>query len=170
MSLCPSLWLTYAMWSVLFSPCLVSTNYWSSILFSQSLTCCLSECSCHVAAGTAARCDCSSSRHLHALLVTSDRYKRFVTQVEQLGGAPCVMNTPLTHIPHPPSSDPNVTLHALGQAALQRQKMNPLFKMQSTGDAVNSFGEAAAAGGFLGRFPGSAIMPLVQQFIGMNTH
>ena len=80
------------------------------------------------------------------------------------------MNTPLTHIPHPASSDPSVTLHALGQAALRRTKMNPLFKTQSTGDAVNSFGEAAAAAGFLGRFPGSAIMPLVQQFIGLNKH
>ncbi len=80
------------------------------------------------------------------------------------------MNTPLAHIPHPPSSNPSVTLHVLGQAALQRTKMNPLFQTQSTGDTVNSFGEAAAAAGFLGRFPGSAIMPLVQQFIGMNMH
>ena len=80
------------------------------------------------------------------------------------------MNTPLTHIPHPPSSDPSVTLHALGQAALRRITMNPLLKRRTTGDAVNSFGEAAAAAGFLGRFPGSAIMPLVQQFIGMNKH
>ena len=110
------------------------------------------------------------SCHMHALFVTSDRHKCFVTQVDQLGGASCVMNTPLMHIPHPPASDPSVTLHALGQAALRRTKMNTLFKTQSTGDSVNSFGEAAAAGGFLGRFPGSAIMPLVQQFVGMNMH
>ncbi|KAL0023909.1 hypothetical protein WJX79_009725 [Trebouxia sp. C0005] len=88
--------------------------------------------------------------------------------VEQLGGASCVMNTPLTHIPHPSPSDPSVALHALAQAALRRRKMNPLMETQSTGDVVNSFGEAAAAAGFLGRFPGIAIMPLVQQFIGMN--
>ncbi len=87
-----------------------------------------------------------------------------------MGGASCVMNTPLTHIPHPPTSDPSLTLHALGQAALRRTNVNKPFKMQSTGDAVDSFGEAAAAAGFLGRFPGSAIMPLVQQFIGMNKH
>ena len=110
----------------------------------------------------------ASGCHWHALFVTNDQYKRFVTQVEQLGGASCVMNTPLTHIPHPSPSDPSVALHALAQAALRRRKMNPLMETQSTGDVVNSFGEAAAAAGFLGRFPGSAIMPLVQQFIGMN--
>lgn len=50
------------------------------------------------------------------------------------------------------------------QAALWQPSLLPVSKH---GDAVLSFGEAAAAEGFLGRFPGSEVMPLIQQFIGM---
>ena len=39
---------------------------------------------------------------------------------------------------------------------------------QPTGDDVTTFGEADAAAGFLGRFPGGEVMPLVQQFIALH--
>ena len=84
-----------------------------------------------------------------------------------MGGSAAVLQTPLTHIPHPPS-DPGITLQTLGQAAQQQVNLNTPGNEQLSGDAVCKFGEAAAAAGFLGRFPGSAIMPLVRQFIGMN--
>jgi len=56
----------------------------------------------------------------------------------------------------------------LGQIAKQRVSLIKAFPMQPIGDNVTNFGEAAAAPGFLGRFPGSEVMPLVQHFVGMK--
>lgn len=75
---------------------------------------------------------------------------------------------PLEHIPHPPTSDSQTTLSTLAESAQQRvnqRKVAPT-DTDTTGDSVSRFGEATAAAGFLGRFPGSEVMQLVQQFTG----
>ena len=47
--------------------------------------------------------------------------------------------------------------------ALQRQRQESSLKCSTHGDRVFSFDEAAAAGGCLGRFPGSEVLPLIRQ-------
>ena len=93
---------------------------------------------------------------------------RLQMQVEQMGGADAVVKTPLCHIPHPQTDGTTPSLQTLGNIALQRVSQHP--PVQPQGDAVTAFGEAAAASGFLGRFPGSQIMPLIQQVLGVATH
>lgn len=86
--------------------------------------------------------------------------------MKQIGGPASVKKVPLEHIPHPPTSDSQKTLSILAQAAQQRMNQSKTAATQTTGDTVSTFGEAAAAAGFLGRFPGSEVMQLVQQFTG----
>lgn len=86
--------------------------------------------------------------------------------VKQMGGPAIVSKIPLVHIAHPPTSDGQTTLGTIAQAAKQARKLKKPAAIQTTGDSVSSFGEAAAAAGFLGRFPGSEVMQLVQQFTG----
>lgn len=88
-----------------------------------------------------------------------------VLQVKHMGGSAAVSKIPLKHIPHPSNADSRVTLSTLAQAAQQRTQ-TAAVSAHKTGDSVQTFGEAAAAAGFLGRFPGSEVMPLVQQFTG----
>lgn len=83
-----------------------------------------------------------------------------------MGGPAIVSKIPLVHIAHPPTSDGQTTLGTIAQAAKQARKLKKPAAIQTTGDSVSSFGEAAAAAGFLGRFPGSEVMQLVQQFTG----
>ena len=47
----------------------------------------------------------------------------------------------------------------------QRQRRRPAVVL---GDGVSEFTEIAAAAGVLGRFPGSQVMPLVRQFVGLE--
>ena len=47
----------------------------------------------------------------------------------------------------------------------QRQRRRPAVVL---GDGVSEFTEIAAAAGALGRFPGSQVMPLVRQFVGLE--
>ena len=89
-------------------------------------------------------------------------------QVEQMGGASAVMKTPLCYIPHPQTDGARPSLQTLGQIALQRRSQKLI--VQPSGDDVTAFGEAAAASGCLGRFPGSQVMPLIQQFLGVAKH
>ena len=90
----------------------------------------------------------------------------FAPQVKQIGGPAAVGKVPLVHIPHPPTSDSQTTLATLAQAAQQRKEHTKAALTHTTGDSVSTFGEAAAAAGFLGRFPGSEVMQLVQRFNG----
>ena len=89
-------------------------------------------------------------------------------QIEQMGGASAVMKTPLCHIPHPQTDGLTPPLQTLGNLAQQR--ISNKEAVQPSGDDVTAFGEAAAASGFLGRFPGSQVMPLIQQFLGVANH
>ena len=77
---------------------------------------------------------------------------------------------PLEHIPHPPTSDSQTTLSTLAVSAQQRMKQRKAAPSHTTGDPASTFGEATAAAGFLGRFPGSEVMQLVQQFTGRSVH
>ena len=88
--------------------------------------------------------------------------------MKQIGGPTVVGKVPLEHIPHPSISDSQKTLATLAQAAQQRMRQRKPAATQTTGDTVSTFGEAAAAAGFLGRFPGSEVMQLVQQFTGRS--
>ena len=88
------------------------------------------------------------------------------TQVKQMGGPAIVGKVPLVHIAHPPTADGQITLGTIAQAAQRARNLRQSAGTHTTGDSVSSFGEAAAAGGFLGRFPGSEVMQLVQQFTG----
>lgn len=83
-----------------------------------------------------------------------------------MGGPAVVGKVPLVHIAHPPTSDSQTTLGSIAQAARQARHLKKPAAIHTTGDSVSSFGEAAAAAGFLGRFPGSEVMQLVQQFTG----
>ena len=73
---------------------------------------------------------------------------------------------PLEYIPHPPTSDSQTTLSTLAESAQQKVNQRKAAPTHTTGDSVSTFGEATAAAGFLGRFPGSEVMQLVQQFTG----
>ena len=75
---------------------------------------------------------------------------------------------PLEHIPHPPTVDGQTTLSTLAESAHRRIRQRKAAPTHTTGDAVGTFGEATAATGFLGRFPGSEVMQLVQQFMGRS--
>lgn len=88
--------------------------------------------------------------------------------MKQIGGPTIAGKVPLEHIPHPPTSDGQKTLSTLAQAAQQRMNQRRTVATPTTGDTVSTFGEAAAAAGFLGRFPGSEVMQLVQQFTGRS--
>lgn len=83
-----------------------------------------------------------------------------------MGGSAIVGKVPLVHIAHPPTSDSQTTLGTLAKAAQLARQLRKRAATNTTGDSVSSFGEAAAAAGFLGRFPGSEVMQLVQQFTG----
>ena len=82
-----------------------------------------------------------------------------------MGGSAAVSKIALQHIPHPSNTNSQTTLSTLAQAA-QRRTQNKAESTHRAGDNVVTFGEAVAASGFLGRFPGSEVMPLVKQFTG----
>lgn len=60
-----------------------------------------------------------------------------------------------------------------GQQAAQQQTVRQdqqqhLQQLQPLGDRVVAFDEISVAAGALGRFPGSQVMPLVRQFVGVE--
>lgn len=100
---------------------------------------------------------------LHAVKQATDSC--WDLQVGQLGGAEAVSKTPLSPIPHPKPAEEQPALQQLG--SLARQRMQQQEPVEPCGDAVCCFGESAAAEGFLGRFPGTEVMPLIQRFVGL---
>ena len=86
--------------------------------------------------------------------------------MQQLGGADLLSKTPLIHIPHPKPAEQQPSLQKLG--SLAKQRVQQQTHVTPIGDDVRTFGESAAATGYLGRFPGSEVMPLIQQFVGMG--
>ena len=90
-------------------------------------------------------------------------------QVAAVGGAEALPQHPLPHIPHPPPQLPS--LRQLAAAADARQAApsgDVQARRAAAGDGVVFFGETAAAGGDLGRFPGCEVMPLLQRFLGVS--
>ena len=70
-----------------------------------------------------------------------------------LGGAAAAAAIPLTHIEHPADG-------------LQRYQPSIPEQPPISGDSVACYDELSAASGCLGRFPGSQVMFLIQQFLG----
>lgn len=50
----------------------------------------------------------------------------------------------------------------------QQHEQQPRQPAVVLGDGVQEFSEIAVAAGALGRFPGSGIMPLIRQFVGLE--
>lgn len=94
-----------------------------------------------------------------------------MTQVAAVGGAGGLPQHPLPHIAHPPPQLPSLPqLAAKADAAEQQRQQHWRAGAVSNGSdgfgiGVRRFGEAAAAEGCLGRFPGCEVMPLVQRFL-----
>lgn len=105
-------------------------------------------------------------------------------QVQALGGDAAVDSIALGPIPHPAEEGAGgegaqaaaAVAAAIDGRQTQRQQQ-PIAARQGQerrrpaavlGDGVAEFSEIAVAAGALGRFPGSGIMPLVRQFIGLE--
>ena len=93
-----------------------------------------------------------------------ETYLVSVIQVEQMGGLQQVQRQPLEPISHPSESQPSLLEFGRSLAAAQQERAATAAPVRVAGDAVETFGELAAARGALGRFTGAGVMPLVRQF------
>jgi hypothetical protein len=80
-----------------------------------------------------------------------------------MGGPEAVLSIPVEFIPHPLPQEQQPSLQQLATQCRAWQAPTDSIK----GDLVSAFGEAAAAYGALGRFPGSSVMGIVKQFTGV---
>lgn len=91
---------------------------------------------------------------------------RVAPQVEALGGGTIVEGISLDPILTPDSSREWSSQELMEYA--QRHRKNKTTGLRSHGaelDAVCQFDEISAAGGQLGRFPGSEIFPILKQLV-----
>ena len=119
-------------------------------------------------------------------------------QVRTLGGDLAVQAIPLGPIPHPEEQQQDGSgsqaggaaflqpaalaggsggnlqdTQTGGQQAVRQQQQPPqqrqqMQRLEPLGDQVVAFDEISVAAGALGRFPGSQVMPLVRQFVGLE--
>ena len=137
-------------------------------------------------------------QQLHALRQSMHVPLPCPLQVRALGGDAAVQRIPLGPIPHPEEGQRsgssgqagNAAAAAIsgsgsGQQAVQQdgqhapppqqqaqRRQQPAQQrrppLEALGDGVAAFDEIAVAAGALGRFPGSQVMPLIRQFVGLE--
>ncbi|KAK9817062.1 hypothetical protein WJX72_008993 [[Myrmecia] bisecta] len=92
-----------------------------------------------------------------------------VRHIVQLVGEAALADVKVEPLPHPAPTEMQPVAAVMGAQALARQQLViPGTTQHALGDGVTTFDETAAARGALGRFPGSQVMGLVCQFVGVK--